>query len=155
MTIYRLIEVEGVITPAIGLTEKIIDSIDTSHPKLIVLAGVAGSGKTLTANAVKDKLLADGTINAKNIHELGSINNQEETSVKYANETLFLVDEVDNKQPMKLVIWDEVRYDSAETAAIARLLNLGYNVIALSQDVGRYNNLPNPAFKKHIEFNLA
>ena len=155
MTVYRLIEVNGEVAPAEGLVDQVVKAVDVEDPKLIVLEGVAGSGKTLTAQAVKEKLLRDKMLNTDNLHELSSINNQEAQSIEYANNNIVLNDNIDDEQPINLVIWDEVRYSEAETWAIARLCNLGYNVIALTQESGLYEKMSHLAFKNLAVFKLA
>lgn len=155
MDIYRLIEVDGVISPADGLVDKIIATLDDKDPKLVVIAGVAGSGKTLTAKAVTDKLIADDKVYPANVHTLSSLNKKEAESIEYAKKNLTFSDDVDSDRPMKVVVWDEVRCSPDETATITRLLNIGYCVIALAQTTGHYSDSTEYVLKNNTEFNLA
>lgn len=156
MTVYRLKEVEGVVTPATGLVDKIIEAIDTNTTKLVLLAGAAGSGKTLTAQAVKTELINRDLVAPENVFEFSSINQKEAESIERANSTISFKDNIDDGKPLSVVIWDEVRYSDEETAAIIRLCNIGYCVIALAQNTSsKYIARTEPAFKRLVKFELA
>lgn len=156
MTVYRLKEVEGVVTPATGLVDKIIEVINTNTTQLVLLAGVAGSGKTLTAQAVKAELINRDLVAPENIFEFSSINQKEAESIEWANSTMAFKDNIDDSKPLSVVIWDEVRYSDEETAAIAHLCNIGHCVIALAQETStKYLARTEPAFKRLVKFELA
>lgn len=160
--IYRLISTDdkGTPAPAHGLVDKVVADIKAAkHSKLVVISGVAGSGKTLVSNAVVEALLKDGTLHHNNSHLLSVLTNgadrpdalAETIAWSQANLNFQNVD-VD---AVSVVIWDEVRYIDTELDEIERLLEKGYIVIALDQNHDKLMTFECKGFEGSSEYRLA
>lgn len=160
--IYRLISSDdkGTPAPAHGLVDTIVADIKAAkRSKLIILSGVAGSGKTLVSDAVVEEMLKDGTLHHDNFYLLSTLTNGNERpnaltetiAWSQANLNAQAVDD----SAVGVVIWDEVRYIDTELDEIERLLKEGYVVIALDQNHDKLKTFERKGFEANSEYRLA